>query len=170
MVCGMWLTVVEYSVKLHDEETRENVCLDQPSVKVICCWQTSILRFREEHSTCPFILCFQHIILMYLQSETTNSKLYQYMHIFPIWVLASQRVESSTVDLDLFGQKASLVADSNLGTNAASQYLYRAWCQQRAQLVRRNAISSTHRIEDHHQVANAFIRNISLPRRTLVHA
>jgi hypothetical protein len=37
MVCGMWLTVVEYSVKLHDEETRENVCLDQPSVKVICC-------------------------------------------------------------------------------------------------------------------------------------
>ena len=78
--------------------------------------------------------------------------------------------EQHAVGLDLFGLEASLVADSNLGTNVASQYLYRAWCQQRAQLVRRNAISSTHRIEDHHQAANAFIRNISLPRRTLVHA
>jgi len=78
--------------------------------------------------------------------------------------------EQHTVGLDLFGQKASLVADSNLGTNVASQYLYRAWCQQRVQPVRRNAISSTHRIEDHQQVTNAFIRNISLPRRTLVHA
>jgi len=43
--------------------------------------------------------------------------------------------EQHTVGLDLFGQKASLVADSNLGTNAASQYLYRAWCQQRVQPV-----------------------------------
>ena len=170
MVCGMWLTVVEYSVKLHDEETRENVCLDQPSVKVICCWQTSILRFREEHSTCPFIHCFQHIILMYLQSETTNSKLYQYMHIFPIWVLASQRVESSTLlastcsgrkhhwlRIQTWGQMWLPSTSTELGVNKG----YNLW---------RNAISSTHRIEDHQQVTNAFIRNISLPRRTLVHA
>ena len=43
--------------------------------------------------------------------------------------------EQHAVGLDLFGLEASLVADSNLGTNAASQYLYRAWCQQRVQPV-----------------------------------
>jgi len=169
MVCGVSLTVVEYSVRLQDEETRENVCLDQPSVKVML-RQTSILRFREEHSTCPFIHCFQHIILMYLQSETTNSKLYQYMHIFPIWVLASQRVESSTLlastcsgrkhhwlRIQTWGQMQLPSTSTELGVNKG----YNLW---------RNAISSTHRIEDHQQVTNAFIRNISLPRRTLVHA
>lgn len=54
MVCGVSLTVVEYSVRLQDEETRENVCLDQPSVKVICCDRH--LSCVSERSTAPALL------------------------------------------------------------------------------------------------------------------